>query len=227
MNGYKITENIKIENHITFLRITPTNIELTLRNVFDSLSSLSWLSQFDGTYIKESFNERAKNTIEFISENIIKNADDSVTHSSGEYVVSELARKSIVDELKYLDIPLAELIKKQKIGNPGFDFYSENTSNIILFGEAKYLKDKNAYGKAFEQIVKFENNKSDLEDLIDIERFCSQESLKKFNNNEKGYIASFTSKKIKTEKLIKNIKKNKEYNLLKKHNELICVAVDI
>lgn len=227
MGGYKIIDNRKIDAHITFIRINPTDIKLTLKEVFESLSDLSWLSKFDGTYIIESFNERAKNTIEFIADNIIKSNDDSVTSSSGEYIVSELARKSIVTELKYLDIPLAELIKKQKIGNPGFDFYSENSTNIILFGEAKYLTDKNAYGKAFEQIIKFEKNKNDIEDLIDFDRFCSNDSLKKFQKSEKGFIAAFSSKKISTDQLIKNISKNAHFIQIKKFSEVICIAVDI
>ncbi|WP_310556857.1 hypothetical protein [Flavobacterium sp.] len=227
MKGYDIIDIVKIEEHITFIRINPTDIKLTLKEVFQSLSDLSWLSQFDGSYIMESFNERANNTIQYISDNIIKSTDDSVTRSSGEYIVSELARKSIVDKLKYLDIPLAELIKKQKIGNPGFDFYSENKTNILLFGEAKYLKDKNAYGKAFEQIVKFEKNKSDLEDLIDFDRFCSEDSLKKFHKSEKGFIAAFSSKNITSDKLIKNMIKNSNFINIKKFNEIICIAVNI
>ena len=50
---------------------------------------------------------------------------------------------------------------------------------------------------------------------------------KKFNNKEKGFIASFTSTKITTDVLIKNIKKNKKFNELKKFDELICIAVDL
>lgn len=227
MKAYDIIHHQKIDTHITFIRINPIDIKLTLKEVFQSLSDLSWLSQFDGSYIVESFNERAKNTIQFIADNIIKAEDDSVTSSSGEYIVSELARKSLVTELKYLDIPLAELIKKQKIGNPGFDFYSENATNIILFGEAKYLTDKNAYGKAFEQIVKFEKNKNDVEDLIDFDRFCSTDSLRKFQKSEKGFIAAFSSKTISTDKLIKNISKNADFIQIKKFSEIICIAVDI
>jgi hypothetical protein len=227
MKGYEIIDIQKIDKHITFIRINPTDIKLTLKEVFQSLSDLSWLSQFDGSYIMESFNERANNTIQFISQNIIKSTDDCVTSSSGEYVVSELARKSIVNELRYLDIPLAELIKKQKIGNPGFDFYSENKTNVLLFGEAKYLTGKNAYGKAFEQIVKFEKNKSDLEDLVDFDRFCSNDSLKNFHKSEKGFIAAFSSKNIATDKLIKNISNNSHFIEMKKFNEIICIAVNI
>lgn len=228
MIGYKITDKIKIEEHITFIRITPTNIELTLRNVFDSLADISWLSQFDQEYtIKEGFKVRAEATIKYISINIIKENDDSLTKNSAEYVVSELARSSIVNELEYLDIPLAELIKIKEVGNHGFDFYSKNKNDVLIFGESKYLKSQNAYGKALKGIVDFVNKKQDSSDIIDIDKFCCEKSKENFSKGKKSFAIAFSSKKDKTENLIKNIKKNKEFIELKKHEELICVAVDI
>lgn len=228
MIGYKITENIKIDEHITFIRITPINIELTLRNVFESLSNLSWLSQFDEYYtIREGFKVRADDTIEYISKKIIKENEDSLTKNSAEYVVSELARKSIVSELEYLDIPLAELIKIKDVGNHGFDFYSKNKDSVLIFGESKYVKSKNAYGKALKGISEFISKKQDTSDMVDIDKFCCEKSKGNFRKGNKAFAAAFSSNKIKTDKLIKGIKKNKEFIELKKHKELICVAVDI
>ena len=54
MNGYEIIDILKIEEHITFIRINPNDIKVTLKDVFKSLSDKSWLSQFDDQYtIKE------------------------------------------------------------------------------------------------------------------------------------------------------------------------------
>lgn len=227
MNGYTIIDNIKIENHIRFIRINPTNIELTLKEVFSSLANLSWINDFDKDYVRQSFQTRADVTVKYISDNIIRSSDNTITSDSGEYVISELARKSIISELNYSDIPLGELIKEQKSGNPGFDFYSENNINILLFGEAKYIADRNAYGSAFKQIVRFENEKRDIADLQDIDKFCSEDSLSNVVNGNKGFIAAFASKTITTEKLIENIIANADFNSLKAFNELICVAVNI
>lgn len=228
MSGYKIAHIEKIENHITFIRITPTDIELTLKEVFQSLSNLSWLSQFDEEYvIKGGFEVRAQATIKYIAKKIIKSDDEKITSSSGEYVVSELARKSIVDELKYLDIPLAELIKIKDVGNHGFDFYSKNQNMALIFGESKYLADQNAYGKAFKGIIEFINDKQDLSDMIDIDKFCCDVSRENFSKGIKAFASAFSSKDISTQKLINNIKKNKEFIELKKFSEIICVAVDI
>ena len=68
----------------------------------------------------------------------------------------------------YLDIPLAELFKKQKSGNPGYDFYTETPIHIILFGEAKYKSDRNAYAQALQQLNDFEQDQADIEDLVEL-----------------------------------------------------------
>ena len=224
---YQIVDNQKIEEHITFIRINPIDIALTLRDVFNSLSDLSWIDNFDAEYIKSSFGVRAEATVKYIAENIIRNVDNSITTDSGEYVVSELARKSIVRELDYLYIPLGELIKEQKSGNPGFDFYSESKKQILLYGEAKYSSSRNAYGVAFEQIVRFEQEKRDHADLVDIDRFCSRIALNNVMNGQKGFIAAFASKNIPTSTLINNIKNNIHFKILSRFEELICIAVNL
>lgn len=228
MNGYTITDNLKIEDHITFIRINPTNIKLTLKDVFDSLSNISWISSFDEEYIRSGFQVRADATIDYIAKNIIKANDDKITSDSGECVVSELARKTVVNHMDYLDIPLGELIKIKDIGNHGFDFFSKNKNDILLFGEAKYIASQNAYGKAFKQIVTFESvEKRDCSDIIDIDRFCCETSKRNHANGKKGFIAAFASKSTSTKMLIDGIKENSDFQKLKKFNELICVAVNI
>lgn len=57
------------------------------------------VSRFDKDYIQSGFKIRAEPTIDYISKKIIKSDDDSITSNSGEYVISELARKTIVSEL--------------------------------------------------------------------------------------------------------------------------------
>lgn len=227
MSGYTIIHHQEIEKHITFIRINPTDIALTLKDVFESLSNLSWLNSFDEEYLRKGFQVRAEATIAYISKNIIKANDDSVTSDSGEYVISELARKALVNEMNYLDIPLADLIKTKDVGNHGFDFYSKNMNQILLFGEAKYITNQNAYGRAFEQIIRFEKEKRDSSDIIDIDRFCCEKSKNNFSKGNKGFVAAFASKAISTDKLIKNIKINKDFKALAKFNELICIAVNL
>ena len=129
--------------------------------------------------------------------------------------------------MDYLDVPLAELIKEKIVGNPGFDFYSENKNSILLFGEAKYVAKTNAYNKALEQIESFSISGKDINDIASIDRFFSEDALKNANNGDKGYIAAFSSTEIETEKLVRNIQNNEHYKNLSSHKELICVAVTI
>lgn len=227
--GYKIIEtcNIGGNSKLKFIRIQPLDIKTTLREVFTSLSNLCWIESFDKEYVQLSFRRRAEQTIEYIAANIIKEKEDTVTENSGEYIVSELARKTIVDTYDYLDIPLAELIKKQKVGNPGFDFYSENKNHILLFGEAKYKKRYGAYQSALKQINDFEQIGTDIEDLNDIDKFCSEEALSNVPKNKKGFIAAFSSKSMRTEILIRHLLQNNDFKALSVHEELICVAINL
>jgi hypothetical protein len=227
MSGYNLVDQFKLDEHIWFFRINPTDISLTLIDVFKSLSDLCWIKEFDKEYIRTSFQVRAEATVKYISNNIIKENSDSITSDSGEYVISELARKTIVNELGYSNIPLGELIKEQKSGNPGFDFYTETLTNILLFGEAKYLTNQSAYGSAFKQIVRFEREKRDLADLQDIDKFCSEQSLNNVVNDKKGFIAAFSSKKSPTEQLVQNMKGNIDLQSISRFNEVICVAINI
>jgi hypothetical protein len=127
----------------------------------------------------------------------------------------------------YLDIPLAELIKSQAVGNDGFDFFSKSLNKIILFGEAKFNSRQNAYGVAFEQIERFERIKQDVSDIKEIAEFCCEDSLNNHTNGIKGFIASFATKSTPTDTIVNGIKRNTHFNNLKKFEELICVAVNI
>lgn len=227
MSSYSVIHQEKIEAHITFIRIKPNDIAATLREIITSLADLSWINKFDVDYVRTSLTVRAQSTVDYLTANIIKATDDSITKDSGEYVVSELARKSLIEQLLYSDIPLAELIKQQRSGNPGFDFYCENLSLVVLFGEAKYNSNQNAYGLALEQIVRFECEKRDHSDLVDIERFCKPQSLTNASKNTKGYVAAFSCRTTDSKTLIENIKENANFKLLTKFHELVCVAVEL
>ncbi len=227
MTAYKVLDRIQIEPHIVFVRIEPTDIKITLRDVFKSLSEIAWISTFDKQYIKDYFQVRAEETINYIANNIIVHANDNVTSDTGELIVSELSRLTVIKEMGYLDIPLAELIKSQAVGNDGFDFFSKNLNNVILFGEAKYNSNQNAYGAAFRQINKFEKIKQDVSDIKEIVEFCCEDSLNNHSKGKIGFIASFACKSTPTAIIVNGIKRNTHYNNLKMNEELICIAVNV
>lgn len=74
--GYEIIESLEVEPHIRFFRIQPTNIKLTLRSVFESLSNNSWIMKFDNSFLKQTFSVRFQSTIDYISSNIIHEGDE-------------------------------------------------------------------------------------------------------------------------------------------------------
>lgn len=216
-------------NHkkVTFIRIEPINLQSTLTEIINTLSDLSWISQFDEEYIRESYRERAEPTIRDITRKLTASTMDEVSSDAGEYVVSELSRKAIVNQLNYLNIPLAELFNKQKSGNPGFDFHTQNDCETLIFGEAKYLCSQNAYGIGLRQVVEFIDDKKDIKDTLDLRDFFSQVVLNKVTQGIKGFAIGFSAKTTSSETLIANIIQNRDYKKLLKYEEIILVAVNI
>lgn len=222
-------KKIDVENYnsITYIRIDPENLSVTIRDIIASLSNLSWIAKFDKSYIRNSFFKRAEDTAEYLADKNLKDDGDKITEDSGEYVVSELAREALVIELKYLDVPLAELFKEQVSGNPGFDFYSANKEKVIIFGEAKYSSGRNAYGIGMEQVDRFIREGQDVSDLNDIDKFFEEESLKLADNGDKAYAIAFAAKGTASDMIIKGIIRNKHYKDIAINKEVIFLAVNV
>lgn len=214
-------------NRVFFLRIDPEDIAVTLRQILGVLFDCSWISKFDKGYTQASFLRRVEPTLVDIKQKLLAADPDSISQDAGEYVVSELAREAIIQQLSYLDIPLAELYNKKKAGNPGFDFHSQTTDEIIIFGEAKYLKDRNAFGSSLAQIVSFIAEEKDVKDILDLEHFCSEPALSAASEGKKGFAAAFSAKHTSSDDIIKHIQQNENYRELVKYEELLLVAVNI
>lgn len=212
---------------VLFIRVDIPDLSKTILDIITTLNDMSWINNFDKEYTKQSFMARAIPTAEAISNQLLQNQNDDVTEDTGEYVVSEASRDSIINEFNYLSIPLAELLGRKKKGNPGFDFFTVNDCNTIIFGEAKYSSNQNAYGRAFSQVAQFIDLKKDIADLNLISNFCDDNALNKVPKGEKGFAIGFSAKTETTENLLKNIKKNKNFLKLLKYEEIIIVAVNI
>lgn len=227
ITDYKIlTEYSPAE--VQFFRIDPEDISATLKDILRVLSNLSWLNKFDHDYEKKAFDSRACKTIADIQDKFNQCIDDGITKDAGEYIVSELARETLIKQLDYLDIPLDELVGKKRSGNPGFDFHSQNKkTDTIIFGEAKYVASKTAYSSALPQIVKFIKDRKDIEDLPDLNPFCTSTALQRAADGIKGFAAAFSAKNNSTDKIIENIVKRKDFQQLLQYKEIILVAVNL
>ena len=228
----KVIEHRKVDHtgncEITFIRIDPENIKNTLAEIIKTLLDLSWLSRFDGDYRENSFKKKAEKTIADIQEKFSNCDDSKVTSQAGEYVVSELARESLVNQMSYLHIPLAELLGMKISGNPGFDFHSQNnTTSTVIFGEAKFNSHQSAYGDAIKQIADFVKDEKDIMQLTDLEHFCTPEALNRANQGFKGFAVAFSAKSTKSDDLIANIIAHTRFCVLSKHIEIVIVAVNL
>lgn len=227
----RILEIIKlphIKNNAIFIRLDPEDLQTSLENLLNNLMDFSWLSRFDEEFMINSFKTRAEQTIKDIEKKILNSSNDKITKEVGEYLVSEFARESLVSHLKYLDIPLSELIGMKISGNPGFDFHSQNNAtDIIIFGEAKYSSSKNAYGLAMDQISRFIDDKKDIMQIIDLKPFCSETALQNASIGLKGFAVAFAAKNTSSFRIIDGIIKHREYSKLSDHEEVIYVAVNI
>ena len=222
------TINVNGKGNVQFIRIDPEDTSKTLSKILIEIMNLSWLKNFDKDYIASSFEERAKITIKDIQTKFSDCDNGKITSEAGEYVVSELAREAIIDQLDYLDIPLAELLGKKVSGNPGFDFHSQNKlTDTVIFGEAKYKADSSAYSSAIKQINEFIADKKDIRDIADLQPFCTDKALERANNGEKGFAAAFSAKSTSSDRIIASITAMTEYDALTAYNELILVAVNL
>lgn len=213
---------------VQFIRIDPEDISLTLSEVIKAIMDLSWLKNFDAEAVAESYKHRAQKTIDDIKTKFDKCDDGNLTKEAGEYIVSELARESLVSELGYMNIPLAELLGKKTSGNPGFDFHSQNTTTeTVIFGEAKYQSAKSAYSRAVEQLRGFVDDKKDIDDIADLRDFCTPNALTRASNGYKGFAAAFSAKSTSSDRIINAITANADFQELLKYEEIILVAVNL
>ena len=228
----KITDHKVLSEYspakVQFFRIDPEDVSATLADILRVLMDLSWLSKFDQDYEKQAFALRAQKTIDDIKNKFDQCIDDSITKDAGEYVVSELARETLIAKLDYLDIPLAELVGKKRSGNPGFDFHSQNKiTDTVIFGEAKYVTKTTAYSSALPQIVEFIRDGKDIEDLPELKPFCTSLALQKAAGGTKGFSAAFSAKITGTDKIVESIVKRTDFQHLLQYEEIILVAVDL
>ncbi|MDD3704481.1 MAG: hypothetical protein PHC45_00205 [Clostridiaceae bacterium] len=216
-------------NHkkVTFIRVEPINLQSTLTDIINTLSDLSWISRFDEEYIREGFRARALPTVCDITAKLIASSSEQVSEDAGEYVVSELSRSAIVNQLNYLSVPLAELYSKQVSKNPGFDFHTQNDCETLIFGEAKYSSSRNAYGTGLKQVVEFISDGKDKKDIPDLRDFFCEAALRKVMKGTKGFAIGFSAKATASDSLIRNITQNQDYKILLGYEEIILVAVNI
>lgn len=224
LSKYKIISDKKV----MFIRIDPEDLSKTIKDILTELSDFSWLSKFDKDYMKESMQHNADLTCQALNDSFYDSNNNPVIDEAGEYIVSVLSKRGIVEKLDHNDIPLAELLGRRKTGNSGFDFFTEESSlKLISCGEAKYVKGTNAYNKSLSQINKFVSEKKHISDIVILQSLAMDESLDNLSKNKFGICAAFSSTDIDSDILITNICKNSEFVKALDYEFILLVAVNI
>ena len=217
--------------NVRYVRLRVTDVSLTIQDVYNSLCDASWVNRLTVySSVKDAYRLRVTQTSERIKDDF-QNGNGVIDADTGEYVVSESARRYLVDQLHYMDIPLAELMKQRIIGNQGFDFFSMNMNEVLLFGEAKYRGngDESGSSEALGQIHEFVFGDAprDVSDIAELQAFLTEAADRNFRENQKGYVAAFTTWQESDEHVIRRITQHPDFASLTQFPELICVAIQV
>ena len=214
----KIVESRKIDvselsnnNEAHFVRIDPEDLSCSVFEILQDLANMSWLNKFDQESVRDSFQSRATKTCKYIQAKLIDPTTNiPLVDKAGEYIVSCLAKKALLNVYSHNDIPLTELIGRKISNNPSFDFYTEK-DYLLTAGEAKYIKGINAYNSSLSQI----------------NRFIAVDSLDNLNKGHFSVGAAFSATKIESDALIDNILKNNEFQKVIKNHSVYLLAVNM
>ena len=216
------------KDNVYFIRIDPEDLSIALYDILNELVNFSWLSNFDKAAVRKSMEINAQKTCDALQEKFFNEQQDPVIEEAGEYIVSVFSKRGVVESLGHQDVPLAELLGRKKTGNPGFDFYTEDTAvQLVTCGEAKYIHGKNAYTSSLSQINQFITDSKHISDIVILNNLVSDESLNKLSSGQFGVCAAFSSTKMCTKKLLSNMCGKKEFQDCLKYEYIILVAVDI
>lgn len=229
--GFHVEYSGRLSNNGFYIRVEVDDPLISLRTIFMSLIDISWINHFFPKYdwVHNSVLSRVMPTIERIRKSFDNGDNPTINRDTGEKMVSEISRKTLVDDFNFWAMPIAELFKQKVDGNPGFDFHTVLLKReLLMFGEAKYAKDKTPYKDAMGQISDFIDEKKDMKDLLEISLFMpSEKTLENADNGFKGYIAAFSTNGKSDEYIIDKVINHKEYNKLSQYPLFIAIAVNL
>lgn len=229
--GFEVVTEQNLPNNGWYLRVKVTDQTVTLRSIYLSLIDDSWINKFfpQGGWIATSIIARTAPTIQKIASDFDNGINPVVNRDTGEKLVSEVSRRTLVEDYHYWNMPIAELFKQKVDGNPGFDFHTVTPDGtLLMFGEAKYVAKTNAYNSALNQIPEFIADEKDLKDLFEIRDFMpSSTPLDNANNGIKGYVAAFSTNKSDDNDITSKVINHRNYATLSQYPRFIAIAVDL
>ena len=210
------------------VQVSSNDLEIIGTDLLNVINDSSWMMQLDDID-RCAYEARAVRTMQKITDIILTALEDNnLTNNFGEYMVSHTAQEVLSDTYNHTRIPLPELWKEKKTGNPGYDFHTLSNTNIIVFGEAKYSSQSTPSYKAIKQINDFITIGKDLMELSDLKTLVSEESARNAINGVRGYTAAFSARNFRDIETV--IKKSIEHTIgtsIINASEIYIVAVEI
>lgn len=214
------------EAKFNYIHIKINNLEKIAEDMMVRVLDNSWLKELDNELDYNSFLSRSKETIELLTK-VLKDIGSEIGAEFGEYLISSTALTTLEETYNHETFPLAEIWKEKAKGNPGFDFHSLSTDEILFFGEAKFNSNQNSYSTAISQICKFITKEKDIKELTDLAKLNHKVNNNHLTSSYKGYVAAF-SVHNNFENIFSTIQNNKKVlQYLCKYPEIIFIGIEL
>ena len=208
------------------IHVKVNNISTKATEMITMVQDTSWIQEL-GIIEQRSFEARSQPTIDKLVNEILSRVTTTLSADFGEFLISVTAQDSLELQCTHAKVPLAELFKEKKTGNPGFDFHTETHTQLLAFGEAKYSGSINPYRNALTQISRFIENKKDEMELSDLKHFVSAESIASTLENKKAFVAAFSINSSNPSNIIKNALASVHIDDLLDYDELYIIGIEV
>ncbi|RXK14685.1 hypothetical protein CP965_03670 [Halarcobacter mediterraneus] len=208
------------------IHVKVDDISTKAKQMIIMIQDTSWITELD-IIERASFDARAQPTIDKLVHEILSKVTTTLSDDFGEFLISVTAQDSLELQYNHTKVPLAELFKEKKSGNPGFDFHTETSTQLLAYGEAKYSGSINPYTKALKQIKGFLDESKDKMELTDLKYFTSEESISSALEDKKAFVAAFSINSENPSDIIENALSSEHIEDLLDYEELYIIGIEV
>ena len=194
--------------------VTVQELEKIAKALSASVQDTSWMMELDdGAHLayRKTVDDTAKLLVNIFNSH---HAQNSISDEFGEILVSMSSSRALMKIFDHYSVPIAELWKPQIKQNEGFDFHTVCLNEIINFGEAKYSGGKSPHGRASRQANRFIDEEKHFRDIVHLVNLVTENAIGNLKNNIFGVILAFSIKSKNPIKIISNVVKAIENNML-------------